>query len=81
MEVDAVDFLKGLPQAEDAIAKQYKTGRVKRVAGLMWAASQMTRRTRPARSSGSGLVNQPASLANGATSIALDDFTVSEPAS
>jgi hypothetical protein len=54
MEVDAVDFLKGLTQADDAFAKQYKTGRVKRVAGLMWAASQMTRRTRPARSSARG---------------------------
>jgi hypothetical protein len=77
MEVDAIDFLKGLPQAEDSIASQYKSGRVKRVAGLLWAASQMTRTHTTGSVAGSGLVNQPSSLANGATSIALDDFTVS----
>lgn len=78
MEVDAVDFLKGLTQADDAIAKQYKSGRVKRVGGLMWSASNMLTTHTTGSVAGSGLVNQPTALANGAVSIALDDFTASQ---
>jgi hypothetical protein len=78
MEVDAVDFLKGLFQADDELNKQYKKGRVKRAAGLMWAASNMTKTHTTGSAAGSLLVNQASALANGATSIALDDATASQ---
>lgn len=78
MEVDAVDFLKGLFHDDESLKKQYKAGRVKRAAGLLWAASQQTKTHTTGSVAGSLLVNQPASLANGATSIALDDATASQ---
>lgn len=78
MEVDAVDFLKGLFQADDELSRQYKQGKVRRAAGLMWAASNMLKTHTTGSVAGSGLVNQPSALADGSTSIALDDFTASQ---
>jgi hypothetical protein len=78
MEVDAVDFLKGLFQDDAELSRQYKKGRVRRAAGLLWASTQQTKTHTTGSVAGSGLVNQATALANGATSIALDDFTASQ---
>lgn len=78
MDADIVDALKGLTQDDEEIKRQYKTGRMKRAAGLKWARTQQSRTHTTGSVAGSGLVNQPASLANGCTSIALDDFTATQ---
>lgn len=78
MEVDAVDFLKGLFHDDESLKRQFKTGRVKAAAGLKWAGTQQTKTHTTGSVAGSLLVNQPSSLANGATSIALDDATATQ---
>lgn len=78
MQVDAVDFLKSLNQSDEALRKQYNSATIQRAAGMLWESSNMLRVHTPGSVAGSGLVNQPASVANGATSIALDDFTASQ---
>lgn len=75
MDVDAVDFLKGLYADTASLGRQYKDGRMRRAGGLDWARTQQTKTYTTGSVAGSGLVNQPASLANGAVSIATDDWT------
>lgn len=75
MEVDAVDFLKGLYQDDSSLASQYKTGRVRRAAGLKWASTQQTKTHVTGTVAGAGLVK---GANQSGASVNSDDWTATQ---
>lgn len=70
-----VDGLKGLFEAGDAIADQYRNGVMQRAIGLKWAMDQNIRNVTMGTRSGTTLVTSTAApVAEGATSIKVDGF-------
>lgn len=74
MDVDAVDFLKGLYQDGSKLGRQYADGRMKRAAGLNWARSQQTQTHATGPVTGSGLIK---GANQSGASLATDDWTAS----
>lgn len=74
MDVDAVDFLKGLFADTGSLSRQYKDGRMKRAGGLDWARTQQTKTHTTGAVTGSGLVK---GASQSGASLTTDDWTAS----
>jgi hypothetical protein len=74
MDVDAVDFLKGLYADVGSLGKQYKDGRMKRAGGLDWARTQQTKTHVTGAVTGAGLVKGANQVGS---AIITDDWTAS----
>lgn len=70
-----VDGLKGLFQAGDAIADQYRSGVMTRAIDLKWAIDQNVRSVTMGTRSGTTLITAPTAMATGSTQINVDGFT------
>jgi hypothetical protein len=69
-----VDGLKGLFEAGDAIADQYRNGVMSRAIGLKWAMDQSIRNVTMGTRSGTTLITATTAFAEGATTIDVDGF-------
>lgn len=69
-----VDGLKGLFQAGDLIADQYRSGVMTRAIDLKWAIDQNTRNLTMGTRSGTTLVTAPQGYSTGLTQIHVDGF-------
>ncbi len=70
-----VDGLKGLFQAGDAIADQYRSGVMSRAIDLKWAIDQNVRNVTMGSRSGTTLITAPSGLSTGITQIRVDGLT------
>lgn len=70
-----VDGLKGLFQAGDAIADQYRSGVMTRAIDLKWAIDQNVRNVTMGTRAGSTLITAPQGYSTGLTQIHVDAFT------
>lgn len=70
-----VDGLKGLFQAGDAIADQYRSGVMARAIDLKWAIDQNVRNVTMGSRSGTTLITAPSGLSTGITQIRVDGLT------
>ena len=69
-----VDGLKGLFQAGDALADQYRSGVMSRAIDLKWAIDQNIRNVTMGTRSGTTLVTAPSGVSTGASTIDVDGF-------
>ncbi len=70
-----VDGLKGLFEAGDALADQYRSGVMKRAIDLKWAIDQNVRNVTMGTRAGTTLVTAPTAYSTGLTQIHVDGFT------
>ena len=69
-----VDGLKGLFEAGDAIADQYRNGVMQRAIGMKWAMDQNIRNVTMGTRTGTTVISSTTSYAEGATSVNVDGF-------
>lgn len=69
-----VDGLKGLFQAGDAIADQYRSGVMSKAIDLKWAIDQNIRNVTMGTRSGTTLVTAPTAMTSGTTTLNVDGF-------